>query len=123
MTVLGWLWTLPLTLIYLPVVLTYGPRRCRLQDGLLRVDVGRIWIGYSSTIGQTVGSVIVIRDDYADLERIWVHERHHARAQFWRYGILFPIMYGLASLNAWAAGLHFYRDNVFEVAARKAEWQ
>ena len=117
----GWLWTLPLSLAYLPIVLTYGPRRWSLRDGLLCVVVDRIWIGYESTAGQTVGSVIAIEAHAATSGRLWRHERHHARRQFWIYGMLFPFMYGAASIVAAMRGGNWYWDNRYEIEARAAE--
>jgi hypothetical protein len=47
------------------------------------------------------------------------HELEHVR-QWRRHGLLFPAMYAIASLRALRAGRHWYRDNAFEVAARRA---
>jgi hypothetical protein len=41
----------------------------------------------------------------------------HVR-QYERWGLLFPILYVLASFRALLTGKRFYWDNVFEVEAR-----
>jgi hypothetical protein len=47
------------------------------------------------------------------------HELAHV-AQWARYGVTFPIVYGLASFRARRAGKRWYEDNRFEVEARRA---
>ncbi|MDP9243811.1 MAG: hypothetical protein M3O77_01855 [Chloroflexota bacterium] len=47
------------------------------------------------------------------------HELAHV-AQWARYGVTFPIAYGLASLRARRAGKRWYEDNHFEIEARRA---
>lgn len=47
------------------------------------------------------------------------HELCHVR-QWRRYGLRFIPRYGRASWRAWRAGGDPYRDNAFEVAARRA---
>jgi hypothetical protein len=47
------------------------------------------------------------------------HELTHVR-QWDRYGTLFVARYALASVSASRAGGHWYRDNRFELAARRA---
>jgi hypothetical protein len=53
--------------------------------------------------------------DPAELE----HELEHVR-QWRRYGILFPIAYVADSLRTRRRGGHWYRDNRYEVEARRA---
>jgi len=57
---------------------------------------------------------------WRDLDaRELAHELAHVRQ--WRdHGWTFPIRYLAASVAAWRAGQHWYRDNRFEVAAREA---
>jgi hypothetical protein len=50
-------------------------------------------------------------------ERTLRHELAHVR-QYERWGLLFPPVYLGACAAAMARGGHYYRDNVFEVAAR-----
>ena len=47
------------------------------------------------------------------------HELAHVR-QWARHGLWFPLVYLLAALRARRAGRSWYRDNRFEVEARKA---
>jgi hypothetical protein len=47
------------------------------------------------------------------------HELTHVR-QWDRYGVLFVGRYTVASWQATRTGGHWYRDNAFEVAARRA---
>jgi hypothetical protein len=47
------------------------------------------------------------------------HELEHVR-QWARHGIVFPIAYALASLQARRAGKRWYHDNRFEIEARAA---
>lgn len=63
----------------------------------------------------TFGHVVLCVDeiDGATFE----HELVHV-SQYERWGPVFPIAYGLASLRARLRGGHHYRDNVFEVQAR-----
>lgn len=49
------------------------------------------------------------------------HEREHVR-QYEHWGLLFFPAYLLAGMLAWLKGGNPYRDNVFEIAARKAEF-
>jgi hypothetical protein len=60
--------------------------------------------------------VIAWRDlDEAEL----AHELEHVR-QWQEHGLTFPLSYLAASVAARRAGRHWYRDNRYEVAARKA---
>jgi len=54
------------------------------------------------------------------LQRLRRHERVHV-AQYERWGPLFLLAYPLASLWPWLRGGDAYRDNAFEVQARRAE--
>jgi hypothetical protein len=47
------------------------------------------------------------------------HELEHVR-QWARHGAWFGLVYVAAGLGAWRGGGHWYRDNPFEIAARKA---
>jgi hypothetical protein len=47
------------------------------------------------------------------------HELQHVR-QWSRFGVTFPVRYLFAGWAARRAGKHWYRDNRFEVEARKA---
>ncbi len=65
----------------------------------------------------TLGHVILGRN-HGTLTRWRSHEHVHVR-QYERWGILFPVLYVLASFTALLSGKRFYWDNVFEVEARK----
>ncbi|MEO8448520.1 MAG: hypothetical protein ABI647_01945 [Gemmatimonadota bacterium] len=67
----------------------------------------------------TLGHVVLATDE-ATLELTRDHERVHV-AQYERWGPLFPGLYGGASMAAWARGLHYYRDNKFEIEACRGE--
>ena len=76
---------------------------------------GRLGWGYRAV---TLGHVVLAVDELE--EPVIQHEIVHVR-QFERWGPLFLLMYPLASLGAWLRGGHPYRDNLFEVQARRAE--
>ena len=65
----------------------------------------------------TIGHVILGRN-HGTLTHYRSHEHVHVR-QYERWGVLFPVLYVLASFKALLTGQRFYRDNVFEVEARK----
>lgn len=67
----------------------------------------------------TLGHVVLGRDA-AGLDRTRAHEREHVR-QFEVWGPLFVPVYFLASIVALLRGRHYYRDNVFEIAARAGD--
>jgi len=64
----------------------------------------------------TLGHVVLSVDELD--ERTLRHELAHVR-QYERWGLLFPPVYFGASVVAVARGRHYYRDNVFEVRARR----
>jgi hypothetical protein len=76
---------------------------------------GRVLI--SDWLAITVGRDIVAWRPLDEVEL--AHELAHVR-QWERDGAAFAARYALASLVALAGGRHWYRDNVFEVAARSA---
>jgi hypothetical protein len=65
----------------------------------------------------TLGHVILGRN-HGTLARWRRHEHVHVR-QYERWGLLFPIMYALASFRALLRGKRFYWDNTYEVEARE----
>ena len=65
----------------------------------------------------TIGHVILGRN-HGTLTHWRSHEHVHVR-QYERWGILFPLLYMLASFKALLTGKRFYWDNVFEVEARR----
>jgi hypothetical protein len=66
----------------------------------------------------TLGHVVLCIDEID--ERVLAHELVHV-GQFERLGPLFLVAYLAASVAAVARGGHVYRDNRFEVEARRAE--
>lgn len=66
----------------------------------------------------TLGHVVLSVDELP--ERVIEHERVHVR-QFERWGPLLLLMYPLASLGARLSGGDAYRDNLFEIQARRGE--
>ena len=61
---------------------------------------------------------VILAVSAEELERIGPHERVHV-AQYERWGPLFLPAYGLSSLWQVLHGRHPYRDNHFEVQARR----
>ena len=66
----------------------------------------------------TLGHVVLAVDDLDD--RTQRHELEHVR-QYERWGPLLVPAYFIAAVAAVAGGGHYYRDNAFEKAARRAE--
>jgi hypothetical protein len=64
----------------------------------------------------TLGHVVLCVDDID--EGILTHELVHVR-QWERWGFAFLPAYVIATLAALLKGRHFYRDNGFEVRARR----
>ncbi len=70
---------------------------------------------------QTWGRLILVAEG-EDWRAHWPHEYVHVLQ--WRcYGPLFPVLYALASLWAWVRGGRAYRDNPFEVEARRRAFE
>lgn len=69
----------------------------------------------------TIGAAVIFKD-IGVFERVTTrrHEQQHVKQGF-KWGVLFPIAYGLASVWAWARKKHYYWDNVFEIDARASE--
>ena len=128
----GIVWALPLSLIgmllALPVLATGGSlqrlpaRKFGVPALLVRGHVGDFLLAnhpFGAMHAMAIGHV-VIADRTAHSRRLLAHELAHV-AQAARWGILFPLAYLGASVWARLRGGDLYWDNVFEVAARKAE--
>ena len=128
----GILWALPLSLVgllmALPVLATGGSlqRLSASQFGVpalvIRGRVGDFLLAhhpFGAMHAMAIGH-IVIADRTAHSRRLLAHELTHV-AQAARWGVLFPLAYLGASAWARLRGGDVYWDNVFEVAARKAE--
>jgi hypothetical protein len=61
---------------------------------------------------------VILSVSAEELQRIGPHERVHV-AQYERWGPLFLLAYPASSLWQWLRGRSPYRDNAFEVQARK----
>lgn len=125
MLILGYIWALPLTLPGLLVGFAFG-RFVRLApDGLYifeaRPWLRRVFFERFGVAGFTWGATLhVAMAIYTHSPAFMKHERRHFwQAQVW--GVFQPFAYGIASLVALAQGGEAYRDNYFEVDARKAE--
>jgi hypothetical protein len=61
---------------------------------------------------------VILSVSAEELQRLGPHERVHV-AQYERWGPVFLVAYPAASLWQWLRGRDPYRDNVFEVQARR----
>jgi hypothetical protein len=119
-----YIWAAPTTLVGLlagGLTLVSGGK-VQAQRGALEFHGGfSRWLLENTPIraaAMTLGHVIIGRDPEC-LEHCRDHEQAHVR-QVERWGGLFIPAYLLASLWAWRRGKHYYRDNVFEIDARRA---
>ena len=123
---LRYLWAAPVSLLglclALPACLPRG--HMRWHDGVLEVSgsaaasiLGRL-PGVGPVAAITLGHVVIGRTPQA-LDAVRPHERVHV-SQTERWGPLFLLAYPLASLWVWRRGGHPYRDNPFEIAARRS---
>ena len=127
---LGILWALPLTavglLLALPVMAARGQvhlvRSTRAPALLFSGPLADYLLErhpFGAMCAMAIGHV-VIADRSSLTRRILTHELAHVRqAACW--GILFPLVYLAASAWALLRGQDAYWNNVFEIAARKAE--
>lgn len=120
----GWrlLWASPNSVIGLVLALAFAAVGARLRtvDGVLEVALaGRSRGGRSRLpfVAITFGHVVLGASPH-DLERLRAHEHVHVR-QCERWGPLFLPAYLLAGAWQWARGRRAYRDNPFEVEARR----
>lgn len=124
---IAYAWVAPVTLVGLVLAglaLACGAR-ARWVEGQLEVagahrlrGFGR-WPPVRDFVAITLGHVILGRD-HATLARWRRHEQAHVR-QYERWGLLFWPLYLGASGWAWLRGREPYRDNPFEIEARRAE--
>jgi hypothetical protein len=129
LTLLGILWALPLTLfgmlMALPVLCYHGEVRLvrAPTPALLFSGPGADYLLEHHPFGAMCAMAIghlVIAERRSLTARILTHELAHVRqAACW--GILFPFVYFAASGWALLRGQDAYWNNVFEIAARKAE--
>lgn len=123
--VLGYLWALPFTLVGGLAALFSLSRPYRITNGVVLCLAGT-WVraffrngnfGAMTWAGVVFTADILLPHDEQDAA-ILRHELVHFR-QAMRWGALFPVAYGAASLLAWIGDGDAYTNNAFEVAARK----
>lgn len=114
------LWASPNTLLGLALGLLLVPfgARLRIVDGVIEIAARRApprrrWPFAAITFGHAV-----LGTHAQELQRLRAHERVHVR-QCERWGPLFLPAYLLAGVWQWLRGRDAYRDNPFEVEARR----
>ncbi|HMS27118.1 MAG TPA: signal peptide prediction [Burkholderiaceae bacterium] len=122
-TLFAYLWVSPVTvfgMFFALLAYAFGAKM-KWRYGVLEVagHTRTHWLNKLTTRYEaiTLGHVILGRK-HGVLKTYRSHEHVHVR-QYERWGVLFPLLYVLASLLALLRGKHFYWDNVFEVEARK----
>lgn len=118
--VLGHAWAAPCTAVGLllaaPLLLAGG--RLAWHTGVLEVAAGRPMRRCFGRFCAITFGHVVLAVDAAALARSRGHERVHVR-QYEAWGPLFFPAYLLSSLAAWWRGGDPYRDNRFEIDARR----
>ncbi len=119
---LAYLWGAPVTLfgLFLALIACWLGASVKRRHGVLEV-AGNTRTPILRSISSrfeaiTLGHVILGRN-HGTLSRYRSHEHVHVR-QYERWGLLFPVLYVLASFKALLTGKRFYWDNVFELEAR-----
>lgn len=119
--VLSVLWAAPASLVGLALGLPLWALggRVAVHDGVVEFTAARRARGRALPFDAiTFGHVVLARSAAAH-EALRVHERMHVR-QYEAWGALFLLAYPLESLWQLARGRDAYRDNRFEVQARRA---
>jgi hypothetical protein len=119
------IWSSPVGLLGLLGALLFrllGWGQLGLSDGALEV-IARgpfaRWLADKHWAAFTLGwTIFYWKEEFASHPSIRRHEREHIR-QYLRFGALMLALYPLAGAYAALGGGHFYRDNVFERAARE----
>ena len=114
--VAGLVWASPYSLLGLLLAPFFRSRR--VVSGILLCE-GATWprkLGWRYR-AITLGHVVLCVNEID--ERTFRHELAHV-GQYDRWGLVFPPVYFGASLVAMVQGRHYYKDNTFEVAARRA---
>ncbi|TDR33026.1 hypothetical protein [Hydromonas duriensis] len=130
--VVKFLWALPVTMVGLLVLLLAAPSRPRV--GWLRMgSTGALcaWGGWldvwlqrhplGAMYAATLGHVVIARD-MKKLCYCAAHEFEHVR-QTERWGVFLPFLYVINGLWQVLHKRRFYRDNWFERAAYRYDWQ
>ncbi len=117
LTLWGFLWSLPVTLLGLPLALLSFPSFA-IRDGILLCVGNRgfahLFLARRSSTAIPLGPVLIAVRTPAN--HLWQHEREHTR-QAQRSGIFFLPIY------LFFLARHGYRQNPFEVAARQVQDQ
>jgi hypothetical protein len=122
-SIFAYLWVAPVTLfgLVLALIAYWLGASIKRRFGVLEVAGNTRTLILRSISSRfeaiTLGHVILGRN-HGTLSRYRSHEHVHVR-QYERWGLLFPILYALASFRALLTGKRFYWDNVFEIEARK----
>lgn len=96
------------------------------ENGVRLVFVDGLFPSWAAA--QTIGRTVFVKSyflhfrGYRD-ELVWLLSHELVHVQQWRkYGILFAILYPMASLLALIKGKHYYRDNRFEREAEEKKF-
>lgn len=121
-------WASPATLVGAALIMLalLSGGRARLHKGVWEASGG--WSGkllangtpFSGPVAAITLGHVVLGDCEDSLCRTRAHEREHVR-QYERWGVFFFPAYLIAGAWTWLSGGDPYRDNAFEIAARKAE--
>lgn len=118
LSVFGYLWALPNTLLAMAIGLLLGGRFQRV-DGIIEIDGRRVARVLSRlplpAAAMTIGHVVFGRDQRL-LDKTRKHERVHVH-QYARWGPFFIPAYLLCSAWLYAQGKDGYRGNPFEIEA------
>lgn len=123
-----YLWALPVSALggMLALLARVSGGSLHYVDGVLEASGGwpAIWLAHGfpycgPAAAITLGHVVLGISNEA-LSATRAHERVHV-GQYERWGILFLLLYPLASALAWMRGGHPYLDNLFERQARGLE--
>ncbi len=126
-SVVRYVWAGPVTILGLAAagLARAGGGRIEVRGGVIEASGGLLAqvlprIGWGVTPVALALGHVVLAVDAGVLDAVRDHEMAHVR-QAERWGVLFPLAYGMASVAAIMRGGHGYRDNRFEVEARAAE--
>lgn len=123
-----YLWALPVSAlgVMLALLARVSGGSLHFVEGVLETSGGwpATWLAHGfpycgPAAAITLGHVVLgVSNEALDATR--AHERVHV-GQYERWGILFLLLYPLASVLAWMRGGHPYLDNLFERQARGLE--
>jgi hypothetical protein len=125
---LGYIWSLPVTVIGLLAALVAWTKPVTTYRGtwVLQAKPGGIAYWFLKRFGKTAytwGAIVTV----APVQQYWPpefyfrllnHERRHMVQAMW-FGPLMPLVYVVCSVWAWVKGGAAYRDNILEADARE----